>query len=199
MIERVWEWHFTASPERLGPLLADAARFNEAIGLPRYAVSETPLPDGSVRRVGSARLLGVTIEWEEGVPEWVAPRRFWHERRFRSGPLRRVENEITLDPTGNPAGASASLVRYRLGLEPRHWAVALALRPGFFDRFGRRLDRLFREAADLALADPEAAFQLPPPTLTAAVRDRVAAGGRARPGRGDGAAGRLARQLFEAR
>src|SRR5712691_10718144 len=198
MIERVWEWHFAASPERLWPLLADTARFNEAIGLPRYAVSETPLPDGGVRRTGSAKLLGVTIEWEEGVPEWVAPRRFWHERRFRSGLLRRVENEITIDPAGNPAGAGASLVRYRLGLEPRHWAVALALRLGFFDRFGRRLDRLFREAADLALADREAALQLPPPTLSAAVRDRVAARARAVADQGYGAADRLAQHLLEA-
>src|SRR5260370_35442946 len=97
-------------------------------------------------------MLGLTIEWEEGVPEWVAPRRFWHERRFRSGPLRRVENEITLDPAGNPAGTSASLVRYRLGLEPRHRAVALALRFGFFDRFGRRRYRLFPEPTDLRVA-----------------------------------------------
>jgi len=55
VIERVWEWHFAGSAEALWPVLADTARFNEAIGLPRYAVSETPLPDGRVRRTGSAR------------------------------------------------------------------------------------------------------------------------------------------------
>ena len=56
VIERVWEWHFAASPEALWPVLADTARFNEAVGLPRSAVSETLLPDGSVKRVGSARV-----------------------------------------------------------------------------------------------------------------------------------------------
>ena len=88
MIERVWEWHFAATPEVLWPVLADTARFNEAIGLPRYAIDEVPQPDGSVRRTGSVHRFGLTLTWEEGVPEWVAPRRFLHERRFNSGPLR---------------------------------------------------------------------------------------------------------------
>jgi len=55
VIERVWEWRFAAPPDILWPVLADTARFNEAMGLPRYAVGETPLPDGTVRRLGSAR------------------------------------------------------------------------------------------------------------------------------------------------
>jgi hypothetical protein len=37
VIERVWEWRFAASPDELWPVLADTARFNKAIGLPRYA------------------------------------------------------------------------------------------------------------------------------------------------------------------
>ena len=54
------------SPEALWPLLADTARFNEAIGLPRYTVTETPLPDGSVRRIGSARRFGIDAELGRG-------------------------------------------------------------------------------------------------------------------------------------
>jgi hypothetical protein len=87
-IARIWEWQFAASPELLWPVLADTASFNEAMGLPRYAVSETPQPDGSVRRVGSTRLFGMNLSWDEGVPEWVAPRRFTHRRQFHGGPLR---------------------------------------------------------------------------------------------------------------
>jgi class 3 adenylate cyclase len=202
VIERVWEWRFAAPPEALWPVLADTARFNEAIGLPRYAVSETPLADGSVRRTGSARRFGLDLSWEEGVPEWVAPRRFAHQRRFHSGPLRRVATEITIDPTGVPTSvdgvAAGSLVRYRLSVEPRFRAVAMLLRLGFIERFGRRLDRLFRAAAEHAMAGGEPGFRAPPPPLPEAVRQRVRARTQALAEQGYGAATRLAAHLIEA-
>jgi class 3 adenylate cyclase len=200
VIERVWEWRFAAQPERLWPVLADTARFNEAIGLPRYAVTETPLPDGSVQRTGSARRFGLTLRWEEGVPEWVAPRRFEHKRRFHSGPLRWVATKIAIDPVGDPAGgtAASSQVRYRLSIEPRFRAVALLLRLGFIERFGRRLDRLFREAAELAMAGGEHGFPAPPAPLSAAVRQRVATRAQTLAEQGYRAAPLLATYLIEA-
>jgi hypothetical protein len=54
-VEREWEWHFAASPEALWPIVADTARIGEAAGFPRYNVTDIPLPDGTVERVGSAR------------------------------------------------------------------------------------------------------------------------------------------------
>jgi class 3 adenylate cyclase len=201
-IERVWEWHFAGSPEELWPVLADTARFNEAVGLPRYAVSETSQIDGSVRRTGAARVFGLTLEWEEGVPEWVAPRRFRHQRRFRRGLLRLLSTEITIDPCGDGAG---SQVRYRLRLEVNNWAVAMALRLVFFRRFGRTLDRLFRQAAEFAIAVPAAlgearasGFGLPPPTLSLEARQRITARASTLAQQGYDAAAPLARHLLEA-
>src|ERR1043166_9662861 len=102
------------------------------MGLPRYAIDEVPQPDGSVRRTATVHRFGLTLSWEEGVPEWVAPRRFAHERRFASGPLRRVATEITIDPVADPAGnpvdgATHSLVRYRLHVDTRSWALGVLL------------------------------------------------------------------------
>ena len=57
VVERVWEWHFAASPEALWPLLADTARIGEAAGFPRYTITDIEQPDGTVRRIGSARRL----------------------------------------------------------------------------------------------------------------------------------------------
>jgi class 3 adenylate cyclase len=194
VIERVWEWRFAAPPDVLWPVLADTARFNEAMGLPRYAVSETPQPDGTVRRIGSASRFGVALSWEEGVPEWVAPRLFRHERRFPSGPLRLVRTEITLDSDGE----KASLVRYRLWLAARFGLLEPLLGPVFLARFGRRLDGLFKEAAAAAISDAEPGFRPAPPELPASVRERVAARARAVAQQGYGAVDRLARHLLEA-
>jgi class 3 adenylate cyclase len=195
VIERVWEWRFAASPETLWPVLADTARFNEAIGLPRYAIHEEPQPDGSVRRTGSVHRFGLTLSWEEGVPEWVAPRRFTHERRFPSGPLRRAATEITIDPDGD---GESSLVRYRVHLDPRSWVVGLVLRLGPMKRLGRVIDRLFREAAEFAIAGREAGLWAPEKPLPAAVRERIRARARAVAEQGYVTAERLAQHLIEA-
>src|SRR5579862_7426565 len=172
VVERVWEWRFAAPPERLWPALADTARFNEAAGFPRYAFSETPLLDGRVRRTGTARRFGLRLTWDEGVPEWVAPRRFAHRRDFHAGPLRWVETAITLDPAGDGASA-ASRVRYRLRIEPRFRAVGWLLRCGGLRRLGQTIDRLFRDAAAAAIAGQEDGFRAPPPTIPPAARKRV--------------------------
>ena len=202
MIERAWEWRFAASPELLWPVLADTARFNEAIGLPRYAITEVAQPDGSVRRTGSVHRFGLTLSWDEGVPEWVAPRRFSHQRRFPSGPLRRAATEITIDPIGDPIdgpdGNGASLVRYRMQLDPRSWLVEMVLRLGPLKHFGRVLDRLFREAADFAIAGRGAGLWAPPKPLSARVQERIMARAQAVAVQGFSAAERLATHLVEA-
>ena len=175
VIERVWEWRFAAPPRRLWPVLADTARFNEAVGLPRYAVSETPLPDGTVRRIGSARKFGFALSWEEGVPEWVAPRYFAHQRRFHSGPLRLLGTEITFDPGRRAAPGCAIGCRWK----PAVRLLEPLLRLGF----PAALRPHARPAVPRGRANPRAAaasagFRPPPPDLPAAVRERVTARAR---------------------
>ena len=193
-IKRQWEWEFSAPPAALWPLLADTARFNEAAGLPRYSVTDLPLADGTVRRVGTVRRFGFTLSWEEGVPQWVAGQRFAHERLFASGPLRRVATEIEMAPA--PGGRSR--VCYRLSIDARGWISGLLLRLGFLDRFGRRLDRLFRDAAEFAEGSRERGFTPPLPEIASRIRQRVRSQVRVLSERGYDAAERLAAHLLEA-
>src|SRR5689334_25157963 len=144
-VERYWEWRFPAKPAALWPPVTDTVRFNEALGLPRYTVTDLPQADGTVRRIGTARRFGLTLGWDEGGPQWVAGRHFAHQRQFASGPLRRLATEIEIRPD-----AGGSRVRYKLSLETRGWLGAVIVRLGVLDRFGRALDRLFREAAEFA-------------------------------------------------
>ena len=168
-VERVWEWHFAAAAEALWPFVADTARFNEAMGLGRYSVDETPLADGTVRRTGTARRLGLTLAWREGVPQWVAGRRFAHRREPLRGPLRAVATAIELDPE-----RGGTRVRYRLTIETASAVTALLLRLFAFRHFGRKLDRLFRQAGEAAAAGRPRGYDPAPPALSAAARQRVA-------------------------
>jgi class 3 adenylate cyclase len=192
VVEREWEWHFAASPEALWPLIADTARIGEANGFPRYTVTDIPHPDGSVEHIASARRFGMTLTWEEGVPEWVAGRRYSHERCFRSRLVRRLATRILLDPEPN-----GTCVRYRMAFDAA-WPVALALRAAGIRRTEKILDRLFRDAArfaeqaDLAVSPAGAA------PASQEVRSRVEARATALAARGHDAADKLAHHLLEA-
>ena len=67
---RTWSWTFDLPPAELWPVLADTNRFNEAMGLPPYALEETPQPNGTVLRRGRGKAAGFTLEWEEKPYEW---------------------------------------------------------------------------------------------------------------------------------
>ena len=198
VVERTWEWHFNAPPEALWPLFADTARFNEAAGLWRYDVTDTPLPDGTVKRTGRVHLFGMTLTWEEGVPQWIAGRCFSHQRIFSSGPLRRLVTYIDIDPEAGADGRPASRARYRLKIEARSILVALLFRLGALNRFGATLDRLFRDAAGFAEGQRDHAYEVPPPTISDSVRNRVAERVRGLAERGYGSVEQLASFVLEA-
>ncbi len=192
VIEREWEWHFAASPEALWPLVADTARVGEAAGFPRYTVTDTPRPDGTVERIGSTRRFGMTTTWEEGVPEWIAGKSYRHERRFRSRLIRGLVNRILLDP--EPGGTR---VRYRATIEAA-WPLVLALRWGGMSRLGAGLDRIYRDAVRLAEMTEPPTYDSTASTVSAAVKDRVAAQATALAARGFDAAPLLAEHLLGA-
>jgi class 3 adenylate cyclase len=192
VVEREWEWHFTASPEALWPLVADTARLGEINGVPRYTVTDTPRPDGSVERIGSARRFGMTLTWEEGVPEWVAGRSYRHERRFRSRIFRRLASRILLDP--EPGGTR---LRYRATFEVC-WPLALALRFGGLTKAGKTMDGHFREAARFAEMNQPPEFIRAPPAIAPTARSRVTAQATALAERGHAAAHKLADHLLGA-
>jgi len=192
VVEREWEWHFAASPEALWPLVADTARIGEAAGFPRYTVTDIARPDGSVERIGSARRLGMTMIWEEGVPEWVAGRSYRHERRFKSRLVRRLASRILLDPEDG-----GTRLRYRTTIEAG-WPVALILRCGGMRHMGGILDRLFRDAGRLAETSLPQGFSAAPAAVSPAVRSRVATQAKALVARGHDAAHHLADHLLGA-
>ena len=193
-VERGWDWEFSAAPEALWPVLADTARFNEAAGLPRYEVTDVAQPDGTVRRIGRARRFGITVSWEEGVPQWIVGRRFVHERRFAFVLFGRVVTEIDMWPTSG----SGSRVRYRLTIAAKGWVAAVLLRVGFLPVVGRTIDRIFRRAAGFAEGIHELAFEPSTPALADSTRQRVTVLAQGLVGRGYPAAERLAAHLLGA-
>jgi len=90
-------------------VVSDTPRWGEALGFPRYQVSEELLPDGRVRVLGSLAFAGMNIEWEEPPANWVAPHWFEQYRLFRRGPIRSMTLTSRIEDRGASSGLEMTL------------------------------------------------------------------------------------------
>jgi class 3 adenylate cyclase len=166
-MRQTWTWHFDLPPERLWPVLADTNRFNEAMGLPAYALEETPQPNGTILRRGKGKAAGFTLEWEEKPYEWVHGRHFRQARVFTKGPFRRFGPVFDIEPEG-----TGSKVSYALEWEPLTFVGRL---------FGKKLaaqagavvEKRVLEAVAFAKGERETCFDIAPPQLPEGARERA--------------------------
>ncbi|MEI7872002.1 MAG: adenylate/guanylate cyclase domain-containing protein [Alphaproteobacteria bacterium] len=167
---RTWSWTFNLPPEELWPVLADTNRFNEAMGLPPYALEETPQPNGTVLRRGKGKAAGFTLEWEEKPYEWIAGRHFRQARVFTKGPFRRFGPVFDLESDGK----GGSRVSYALEYEPltlmgRLFGARLA------EQAGAAVEKRILEAVSFARGERPTFFELPPPELPPGAAERAGA------------------------
>ena len=167
--ERVWTWNLSASPAALWPYLSDTARFNEAAGTPRYAVTEEARADGSVRRRATANYKGVSVEWDDPPYEWVAERDFRQTRVFHRGPLRHLGLIVKLE--AGPNGGSR--LTYRVSGAPKGVVGHLLFATGLLDKMGKGLEDMVHQAARFADGQSEVLFDYTPPDLTPQQRARL--------------------------
>ena len=170
VMRRIWSWTFDLPPEELWPVLADTNRFNEAMGLPPYALEETPQPNGTVLRRGKGKAAGFTLEWEEKPYEWIHGRHFRQAREFSKGPFRRFGPVFDLEPDGK----GGSRVSYALEWEPltlmgRLFGKRLA------EQAGAVVGKRILEAVAFAKGERPTFFELPAPELPEGARERAAA------------------------
>jgi class 3 adenylate cyclase len=168
-MRQTWTWHFDLPPERLWPVLADTNRFNEAMGLPAYALEETPQPNGTVLRRGKGKAAGFTLEWEEKPYEWVHGRHFRQARVFTKGPFRRFGPVFDLEPEG-----SGSKVSYALEWEPLTFMGRLFGKK-LASQAGAIVEKRILEAVAFVKGERETYFDIPPPALPEGARERAAA------------------------
>ncbi|MEO0718005.1 MAG: DUF5939 domain-containing protein [Pseudomonadota bacterium] len=133
------EFDLSQSPAALWPLLADTNRLNEALGLPRYALSVDREPE-------DPRLLGHSVDsgrsqvWEERPFEWVAGQWWRFERLFHKGPLKTLSGTLVLKRT--PVGGAQ--VQFAISAEPDGLVGKTLLASGHL----RKLANLLQERAE---------------------------------------------------
>ncbi len=168
-MRRTWTWHFNLPPERLWPVLADTNRFNEAMGLPPYALEETPQANGTVLRRGHGKAAGFTLAWEEKPYEWIHGRHFRQSRVFTKGPFRRFGPVFDIEPEGD-----GSKVSYALEWEPLTF-VGRLFGKRLAEQAGGAVGKRVLEAVAFVKGERPTVFDLPPPELPEGGRARAAA------------------------
>ena len=168
-MRQTWTWHFDLPPERLWPVLADTNRFNEAMGLPPYALEETPQPNGTVLRRGKGKAAGFTLEWEEKPYEWIHGRSFKQGRVFSKGPFKTFGPNFTLEPEG-----AGSKVTYTLEWEPRT-LVGRLFGKKLAAQAGAAIEKRVLTAVDFVKGARPTMFDLPAPKLPEGGRARAIA------------------------
>jgi len=166
-LHREWQWHFDLPPEKLWPVLADTARFNEAAKGPTYQLEETPLPDGTVQRKASAKIAGMAMAWEERPYEWVLNKTFRQVRDFTKGPFRRFGPTLSIEREGE-----GSKVTYSFEAEPAT-LLGRVLGDTLLRKTGEIIERLAREAIGFLKGQKEMVFDYRAPPPAPGARERV--------------------------
>ncbi|SMF39363.1 Adenylate cyclase, class 3 [Tistlia consotensis] len=166
---RSWHWRFDAPIGAVWPVLADTARFNEAAGLPKHRIEETPQPDGSVLYTATAKQGPFHLAWRELPVNWVSDGWFEHCRVFSRGPLSRLCATFRL----TPAEGGGCTAEYRLEAEPAGPVGRLILATVFFKAAGESFARLAEQAGRFAQGARDRPYDYQAPPVDAARRQRV--------------------------
>ena len=166
--QRTFVWEFDSSIERVWPVLADTARFNEAAGLPKHDIVETARADGSVEYIGRTKIGPTELEWEDHPVNWVYGSWFEHRRSFRKGPLKSLTARLVFTPTDGGCRGE-----YTLQAEAASLVGRTMLSTGFFSSAERDFGKLAANAREFAAGRAEREFEVPPPILSSGAEERV--------------------------
>lgn len=169
-IRRTWRLPVPVPPEPAWRALADTARFNEAMEMPKYQVSETPQNDGSVRARGEIRQGPFHIAWDEVPVDWVAGQGFHQVRRFLNGPLVDLVADLDIEAADD---GRAAIARYTVSITPRNWFGRWVVAPALLTGFGRKATLRVQEAGKRLAAGLPRAFAVAGRTLGPVAKARA--------------------------
>ena len=193
-LSRSWSFRLARAPHDYWPLLADTARYNEIMGVPRHQVRDQAQADGGVRFLAEARVGIFDIAWEDLPPNWVTGA--WHEhvRRFSRGPMATLSAHLRMRPEDG-----GTRLDYQLSVTPTGLASALFCRV-FLARSGAGFARVVASARRFVEegADKPFDYHAPAPSAAVEARARRLAERLESTPHGHGLAARLVSHLLEA-
>jgi class 3 adenylate cyclase len=137
-------------PEQLWRYVADSARMDRAVGLPRVSYERVERGEGGEDVTGEYRVLGwAWARWQEHPFAWERPRHYSVVREYSRGPLARFFGGADLTPVDDQDGADGSATRVRVfaAFTPRSLATVPLVRFYIAPLSIRRAIRQYRSIA----------------------------------------------------
>ncbi|MDE0809965.1 MAG: DUF5939 domain-containing protein [Alphaproteobacteria bacterium] len=156
-----FERYFKAPRSKVWAAIADTARYNESLGLPKHDIREQQQADGSVRFFATAKMGPVNLAWEDIPQEWVNERWFRHLRLFSKGPLKSLKSTVRFEDVEG----GGSVCRYMLEVEPNGLIGRSLLKLGFFKAAERDFNTAADQVEDWAAGERVTAFEGKSPKL----------------------------------
>ena len=167
--QRTWGWDFQAPVAEVWAHMADTARFNEAAGLPRQVIVETPQPDGSVLYDAKAKIGPFRLFWREVPVNWVAPHWLEHRRVFKSGPFAFLTARLVFTAQGE----DACRLEVTVSVAPRNLVGRMMLATRFFPSTERMYGDQVAAVQGFLDGENDRAFTYEAPKPTPAALERA--------------------------
>jgi len=159
--KETFTWQLSSTVRELWPVIADTARFNEAIGFPKHSIDEITQPDNSVRFVAHAKMKGLNVSWDDIPQNWVSEEWFEHKRIFHNGPLKSLLARLAVRPNGN-----GSKIDYSFELKPANMIGRALVNSGLmFRKIRSDVGRMLKHADEFCLGKKEREYPFPSPKL----------------------------------
>ncbi len=138
--QQVFRWELASDAAALWPLVSNTERLNRAAGLPSVTYRTHKDADGVLRKIGSFRLAGMEIEWEEHPFEWIEGRRMGVLREFTRGPFEWFKSTVELSPRDE--GGTTLVHTVQIQTRNALGRIVANIEAGW--KGGRALDRIYR-------------------------------------------------------
>lgn len=141
---KVWDktktWELASSPQELWPYVSNTQRLNHALGLPAVDYRTEMDPEHGLRQLGSFRIAGLHLAWEEHPFEWIECQRMGILREFTAGPFEWFLSTVTFEPTAN----GGTRLTHRVRITPRNLLGKIVTVLEADWKAFRNLDRVYR-------------------------------------------------------
>jgi len=158
-------WQLTLPTRSLSAawaVFSDTDRFNRAANLGFTFVEEVDA-QGRRLKIGQVKRMGLTLHWVDDPFTYVAPHQFISTRRFRNGPLARLETTMRLHPS--PDGV---VLDYVIRLVPSSWLTRPLVWIDAMTSIKPDMSKVL-EAAASQLGDAPRTYAPPPPLPSGAL------------------------------
>ena len=98
IFEQIFEWDLQGEASDLWPYVSNTERINNAVGVPSVVYQTQRDEHGRLRKLGSFRMAGLRISWEEHPFEWIEGQRLGILREFHQGPFQWFLSIVELSP-----------------------------------------------------------------------------------------------------